>query len=199
VPLWQAYIEGKRLLMDVLMQKFVAFYRENALEKMFYHEITPHILLVAFLQRIINGGGQIIREYALGRKRLDLGIIFGPDKFAIEIKVKEQEKTWGEENGREKSLTQLSDYMDSLGINENSATATPILHPMYWTCCAPCPGIRETLHIKYLGYGKGLFRIFSGNCGHLRGYFLSGIALPYFSQGFNSFFGSASEKGFDNL
>jgi hypothetical protein len=113
------YIEGKQLLMDVLMQKFVAFYRENALEKIFYHEITPHILLMAFLQRIINGGGQIIREYALGRKRLDLGIIFGPDKFAIEIKVKEQEKTWGEENGREKSLTQLSDYMDSLGINDN--------------------------------------------------------------------------------
>ncbi len=39
-----------------------------------YKEAGPHLLLQAFLQRIINGGGRIHREYALGRKRTDLFI-----------------------------------------------------------------------------------------------------------------------------
>lgn len=37
-----------------------------------YHEAGPQLLIQAFLQRIINGGGRINREYALERKRTDL-------------------------------------------------------------------------------------------------------------------------------
>jgi hypothetical protein len=37
-----------------------------------YKEAGRHLILQAFLQRIVNGGGRIHREYALGRKYTDL-------------------------------------------------------------------------------------------------------------------------------
>ncbi|MEM6404972.1 MAG: hypothetical protein AAF669_00010 [Pseudomonadota bacterium] len=37
-----------------------------------YKEDGPQLLLQAFLQRIVNGGGQITYEYGLCRKRTDL-------------------------------------------------------------------------------------------------------------------------------
>ena len=109
-----AYLDkGSKLNMQKLMQAFVEFYRENAHEEFFYKEITPHILLQAFLQRIINSGGRIEREYALGRKRMDLGVIYKDQKFAIEIKIKSSEKS------REQSLDQVASYMDTLGLKQD--------------------------------------------------------------------------------
>jgi hypothetical protein len=104
--------KGQKLNMQKLMRSFVEFYRENAHEEFFYKEITPHILLQAFLQRIINSGGRIEREYALGRKRMDLGVIYKDQKFAIEIKIKSSEKS------RAESLDQIASYMDTLGTQE---------------------------------------------------------------------------------
>lgn len=37
-----------------------------------YHEVAPQLVLMAFLQRIVNGGGFIDREYGIGRYRMDL-------------------------------------------------------------------------------------------------------------------------------
>jgi hypothetical protein len=106
------FFKQGQLNMKKLMRSFVEFYRENAHEEFFYKEITPHILLQAFLQRIINSGGRIEREYALGRKRMDLGVIYKDQKFAIEIKIKSSEKS------RSESLDQIASYMDSLGIKK---------------------------------------------------------------------------------
>ncbi|MCG5500805.1 hypothetical protein [Ectothiorhodospira lacustris] len=39
-------------------------------------EASPQLLMQAFLQRFVNGGGRITREYGLGRKRTDLFIAF---------------------------------------------------------------------------------------------------------------------------
>ena len=41
-----------------------------------YAEAGPQLLLQAFLQRIVNGGGRIEREYGLSRGRTDLLIIW---------------------------------------------------------------------------------------------------------------------------
>lgn len=65
----------RRLDMPKLLSAFQQFFRENAeswIERFQYKEAGPQLLLQAFLQRIINGGGRIHREYALGRKRTDL-------------------------------------------------------------------------------------------------------------------------------
>jgi hypothetical protein len=76
--------------MNGLLKGFQDFWRENGeiwIEKYEYKEAAPHLILQAFLQRVINGGGQIIREYAAGTKRFDLCILFNKNKYAIELKI----------------------------------------------------------------------------------------------------------------
>jgi hypothetical protein len=71
-----------RLNMPKLLEAFQQFFRENAdswLERFDYKEAGPQLLLQAFLQRIINGGGRIGREYGLGRRRTDLYIEWAVD------------------------------------------------------------------------------------------------------------------------
>jgi hypothetical protein len=52
-----------------------------------YTEAFPHLLLMAFLQRVLNGGGNIEREYAAGRGRMDLCVEYGKYRYIIEIKL----------------------------------------------------------------------------------------------------------------
>ena len=70
------------------------------------------MLLMAFLQRIVNAGGDIIREMAVGNGRLDLLVTFGKQKFALELKIKWHNRT--EEEGKE----QLARYLDTLGLRQ---------------------------------------------------------------------------------
>ena len=72
--LWFVADDGT-LKIDKLLHAFVAFFRENSeawVERFQYKEAGPQLLLQAFLQRIVNGGGRIDREYGLGRMRTDL-------------------------------------------------------------------------------------------------------------------------------
>jgi hypothetical protein len=71
---WYIAADGS-LNMPKLLSAFQQFFRENAeswLERFDYKEAGFQLLLQAFLQRIVNGGGLIEREYALGRGRVDL-------------------------------------------------------------------------------------------------------------------------------
>lgn len=75
---WYIASDG-RIDVDKLMAEFQIFFRKNSehwLERFDYKEAGPQLLLQAFLQRIINGGGRIEREYGLGRGRTDLLIIW---------------------------------------------------------------------------------------------------------------------------
>jgi len=76
---WYVLPNGK-LNMKKLLSDFQEFFRENSehwIERFQYKEAGPQLLLQAFLQRIVNSGGRIEREYALGRMRTDL-LIFWP-------------------------------------------------------------------------------------------------------------------------
>jgi len=98
-----------------LMQRFTQFFRENSeawLHDFKYIEAGPHLLMMAFLQRIINGGGEILREYALGRKRLDLLITWKKQKIVVEIKIRHSESVLSE------GLVQTKSYLDKSGANE---------------------------------------------------------------------------------
>ena len=98
--------------MDFLMADFQQFWRENSaiwVERFQYKEAAPHLILMAFLQRIINGGGNIIREPAAGKGRLDLCVVYNDKKYPIEIKIRYDNTTL------EKGLVQLADYMDVFG------------------------------------------------------------------------------------
>ena len=81
---WYVKADGD-LDMDGLLAAFQRFFREHSehwIERFQYREAGPQLLLQAFLQRIVNGGGRIEREYALGSRRTDLLIVWPPGRFA---------------------------------------------------------------------------------------------------------------------
>jgi RecB family endonuclease NucS len=65
---------------------------------------------MAWLQRIVNGGGTISREYAAGLGRLDLCIDFAGERFAFELKLSSAKAL---ERGRK----QLAEYLDRLSLS----------------------------------------------------------------------------------
>jgi len=122
-PLW--FIVNGKLDVPGLLKEFQQFYRENAeswIDRFSYKECGQQLLLMAFLQRIINGGGKINREMALGRGRTDLLIEFSGDKFVLELKIKNKNYT------QEKSLIQLSRYLDTVGLNSGYLIAFEPAH-----------------------------------------------------------------------
>ncbi|MCX5924874.1 MAG: AAA-like domain-containing protein [Candidatus Dependentiae bacterium] len=107
--LW--YINPDGLLnMHKMLTEFTQFYRENSaiwLDKFAYKEAGPHLLIMAFFQRIINCGGRVHREYALGRSRLDVLIIWKTQRIVVELKIWHSPKKTLTEG-----LQQTADYMD---------------------------------------------------------------------------------------
>ena len=109
------YLKNGRIDMDFLMKDFQQFWRENSViwEKRFdYREAAPHLIMMAFLQRVINGGGQIHRKMTAGTGRLDLCLVYENEKYPIEIKVRYDSKSLS------KGLEQTAKYVDSYGCNE---------------------------------------------------------------------------------
>ncbi|MDR1740543.1 MAG: hypothetical protein LBR38_01660, partial [Synergistaceae bacterium] len=73
-PQWYDTPDGG-IDMSKLLLEFQQFFRENIeswREHFEYKEAGFQLLLQAFLQRVVNGGGFIHREYALGSRRVDL-------------------------------------------------------------------------------------------------------------------------------
>ncbi len=102
--------------MQGLLLAFQDFWRENAQMNRApfeYNEAYPHIVLQAFLQRVLNGGGEIIREMALGKGALDLGVLFKGRKYAVEVKLR---YLW--DKNPDKALSQVRGYIDRLGVDE---------------------------------------------------------------------------------
>jgi AAA+ ATPase superfamily predicted ATPase len=109
------YMKDGRIDMDYLMRDFQQFWRENSdiwTTKFDYEEAAPHLILMAFLQRVINGGGQIIREMAAGTGRLDICLVYEEHKYPIELKLLRGEKS------RERGIEQTLRYMDVYGVTE---------------------------------------------------------------------------------
>ncbi|MBK1734180.1 hypothetical protein CKO15_02555 [Halorhodospira abdelmalekii] len=125
-PAWYITAEH-RLDMAKLLAAFQQFFREHAeswLERFAYKEAGPQLLMQAFLQRIVNGGGRLSREYGLGRKRTDLLIEWpldeaqgfnGPlQRVVIELKIQHQSRAATVAKG----LEQTADYADRVGADE---------------------------------------------------------------------------------
>ena len=116
-PAWYLRPDG-RLDDGKLLAGFQEFFREHSehwLQRFDYHEAGPQLLLQAFLQRIVNGGGRIEREYGLGRGRTDLLVLWrhpgGVQKIVMELKIlrKTLERT------RTEGLEQTWQYLDRVG------------------------------------------------------------------------------------
>ena len=130
-PAWYVGADGA-LRIGELLAAFQAFFREHSehwVERFQYREAGPQLLLQAFLQRIVNGGGRIEREYGLGRMRTDLLLVWPPggarspahaeairetQKVVIECKVLRR----GLDRTLREGLEQTRAYMDRSGATE---------------------------------------------------------------------------------
>ena len=118
---WYKEADG-RINMTKLLLDFQQFFRQNSdswINRFDYREAGPQLLLQAFLQRVVNGGGYIDREYGLGRKRTDLLIrqplsqeYGGPyQRIVLELKILRSNLEQTIQDG----LRQTWEYMDLCG------------------------------------------------------------------------------------
>lgn len=117
---WYLLPDGK-LNFGALLDAFVHFFREHSehwLERFDYKEAGPQLLLQAFLQRIVNGGGRVQREYGLGRMRTDIYVEWpysgGVQRIVLELKLLRGslEKTVAD------GVRQTWEYADRCGADE---------------------------------------------------------------------------------
>jgi hypothetical protein len=114
-PDWKWAKPDGALDMDARLREFQAFWRNNTdtgEEMSGYTEAFPHLLLMAFLQRVANGEGRIEREYAAGRGRMDLAIEYKGAWNIIEIKLVRKNRTF--ENVREEGGRQILQYRERI-------------------------------------------------------------------------------------
>jgi hypothetical protein len=115
-----------RFDMRVLLREFAAFWVEHGevlATTSNYPEAAPQLVLMAFLQRVVNGGGIVTREYGIGRRRIDL-LVTWPwvdasgkrrlQREALELKVWRQ----GRKDPLVEGLKQIEAYLDGLGLDE---------------------------------------------------------------------------------
>jgi hypothetical protein len=119
-----AYISPEgRLRFDLLLADFRAFWCENAeafLARAPYSEAAAQLVFMAYLHKVVNGGGFIDREVAVGSGRVDLCVRWptpgGVDRRAIELKVWREDRADPLPSG----LAQLSAYLKRLGLDEGT-------------------------------------------------------------------------------
>ncbi|ETR66894.1 MAG: hypothetical protein OMM_12205 [Candidatus Magnetoglobus multicellularis str. Araruama] len=111
-PAWYIHENGK-LNIDKLLDEYIRFYKQHSemiTARKTYTEAAHHLFFMAWLQRIVNSGGIIEREYAAGLKRLDLCVRFSGEYFAFELKL--SSKTALDEGKK-----QLVEYLNRLELN----------------------------------------------------------------------------------
>jgi len=119
-PAWYILRDG-RLDLPKLLAAFQQFFREHSeawLDGFNYREAGPQLLMQAFLQRIVNGGGRVDREYGLGRRRTDLLVVWnhpaGVQRAVIELKLLRGSL----EATLQEGLAQTWEYADRCGAEE---------------------------------------------------------------------------------
>ena len=98
-----------------LLEAFLDFWRQHG-EPLFkstpYPEIAPHLVLMAFLHRVVNGGGTLEREYAIGSGRMDICLRYGQVTLGMELKVWRE----GKPDPLPEGLKQLDKYLSGLNL-----------------------------------------------------------------------------------
>ena len=113
-----------RLDFHKLLTEFLDFWRVNGeilARDQTYSEAACQLVFMGWLHRVVNGGGRIDREYAVGRGRIDLLVRWPlPDRSeqweAVELKVRRP----GRPDPVAQGLTQLDGYLDRLGLSSGT-------------------------------------------------------------------------------
>ncbi len=134
-PAWYIMPDG-RLDMNKLLAAFQDFFRQHSehwLQQFDYYEAGPQLLLQAFLQRIVNSGGRVEREYGLGKQRTDLLVVWpyagGVQNVVIELKI-----LYGSLNSTmSEGLGQTWQYMDRCGAKQGHLVIFDRTEDKSWT------------------------------------------------------------------
>ena len=123
--------EAGRLDLNKLLAAFRTFYGEHAEHwlRRFkdYSEAGPQLILQAYLQRVVNGGGRIEREYGLGRGATDLQVMWPREagqpsdtweRFVIEGKALRDTDRQSMTSVVERGVAQTLGYMARCGAQE---------------------------------------------------------------------------------
>lgn len=117
-----------RLDFPALLREFADFWRQHGevlTRNEYYHEVAPQLVIMAYLHRVINGGGTIDREYGVGRGRIDLVVRWpyrdGDGKRRLQLEAMEL-KVWraGRADPTPEGLQQLDDYLERLGVDHGT-------------------------------------------------------------------------------
>jgi len=125
---WYVLGDGS-LDVDKLLRAFQDFWRRDghlAAESFGYREAGPHLMLMAFLQRVANGGGRIEREYGLGRRALDLMIHWRGARHAVEVKLRRDSETEAQ------ALDQVAGQLDGAGLEAGSLVMFDLRSDVSW-------------------------------------------------------------------
>ena len=127
---WYVDDDG-RLDMTKLLTAFGTFFGEHAEHWLGrfadYREAGPQLILQAYLQRVVNGGGRIEREYGLGRGRTDLLVLWPREagqpsdlweRFVVECKVLRDSDRKSLAGTVEEGVKQTLGYMKQCGAEE---------------------------------------------------------------------------------
>ena len=142
---------------EALLEEFCRFWCQHAehfLDRQPYSEAAAQLIFMAFLQRVVNGGGFIDREYAVGSGRIDLCVRWphskGMQRWAVELKV------WrdGRPDPLADGLDQLADYLDRLGLE----SGTLILFDLR-TQAPPLPERCSQRELEHRGRRVGVVRL----------------------------------------
>ncbi|MCL2065128.1 MAG: ATP-binding protein [Candidatus Cloacimonetes bacterium] len=130
-----------------LLRQFKEFWNENtaiwASTIKGYQEAAPHLVFQAFLQRMLNSGAYINREYALGNRRTDIMIkrtykknnAYHTEKIVIELKVINTKHKY--ESIRDEAIIQTADYAKYCGVHEAQIIIFDRNETQKWTADEP--------------------------------------------------------------
>lgn len=117
----RSFVTAKgRLDFHKLLSEFLGFWRLNGeilARRQTYSEAACQLVFMGWLHRVVNGGGRIAREYAVGSGRIDILVTWPlPDRTeqweAVELKVRRP----GRPDPVSQGLAQLDGYLDRLGL-----------------------------------------------------------------------------------
>jgi signal recognition particle receptor subunit beta len=113
--------DGKVLFMSNLLKEFQKFWRHDSRSfplryKDFaafkYDEATYSFMLLAYMQKVVNSGGKVHRQFAEDRKVIDISAIYNDREYLVEVKLNERYFSL------DGSLKQLAGYMDTADEKE---------------------------------------------------------------------------------
>lgn len=121
-PWWRWQLPSGALDMPGLIDAFVEWWRENAEivetnAPRGYLEAVAHLTFMAFVQRVVNGGGRVFREYAAGRQALDLLVEYAGGRHVIELK-RVPPKGASLETIKKRGTAQTARYLATVGEAE---------------------------------------------------------------------------------